>query len=512
MKKLSILMMMAFLTFGSLNVSLQAETNDEEVTMPDRMYSMVIDRFYNFVESNNEGVQGGDAAYPFGGDFRGIVNHLDYINDLGVNTIHISPVFNHSTDDYLGYAVTNHDIASAFGGSEDLTTLIEAAHDVDMKVVVDFPLTVSEDYDGDAEFSLTDEISVSELQGEYFERYGVQAIDMTADKNIEAVAEILETFVEEYDVDGVSFFILQDGVDGSAFVPEGVTSYAVTTSEDVEVVDGVDGDGFDHVATEAMRADVAHSFHYFDNEVMEYPSDHEALLMADHWFSDRFTYETVELRAFPGTRIQQLTTYLLGYPGPISYFYGTEVAYNGNTLETIHPQMTFWSDKEVYDYMKERAGVFERFPKLFEGETETVFNESGHYVVRYNTPDEEADFILRMNDSSETRGFSFDESDVGEDMMLSGVLTGEIARANSDGEYITVLDRETSDLFAIIDNVGLNHWYLIASVLIFGGFVAFLYVVAKRGRGGSDGVDEGKGDGKGDSGNSTGKSKSKRVK
>lgn len=297
---------------------------------------------------------------------------------------------------------------------------------------------------------------------------------MNNEDNIEFIREVLAQFFAEYPVDGVSFFITQAGVDGSNFVPGGVTSYAITTQPDVEV------SGFDHVATDEIRQDVAHSFHYFDNEIFEYPEDYGPLLLADHWFSERFTYETVELRAFPGTRVQQLSTYLLGYPGPIAYYYGTEIAQNGNTLETIHPQMNFWTDTEAYDYVKIQSEVFERFPKMFEGSIETLLNEDGHYVVRYNTAEDEADFILRINDSSGTRGFSLSTDEVGEDMMLSGVLTGEIARSNSDGEYITVLDRETSELFAIIDNIGFNLWYLVASVLIFGGFVLFLYIVAKR--------------------------------
>ena len=475
MKKFSIALLMAILTITSINVTTFAETEEE---MPDRMYSMVIDRYYSFSDSNNEGVQAGDPAYPFGGDFLGIVNFLDNIEEMGMNTIHISPVFSHHTDDYLGYAVTDFSVADAFGGSEDLDTLIEEAHDRDMKVVVDFPLTISETYDGDTDFAVVDAPELSELQAEYFDTYGVEALDMTDEATVAAISEIVEDFVNTHDVDGLSFFLTQDGVDGSEFLSglEEVDTYGITTVEELEI------SGFNHIMLEETRAAVAHSFAYFDHEVMEYPSDHSPLLMADHWFSNRFTYEPVELRAFPGTRVMQLSTYLLGYPGPIGYYYGTEVAYNGNTLETIHPQMTFWSDQEVYDYVSERAEVFERFPKMFQGETETLLNEAGHYVVRYNTPSDEADFIYRINDTSETRGFSMSEEEIGEDMMLSGVLTGEIARSNNDGEYITVLDRETSELFAIIDNVGLNNWYLLASVLIFGGFVVFLYIVAKRGK------------------------------
>lgn len=469
MKKISIALLMSILVMTSINITTHAE---EEI--PDRMYSVVTDRFYNFVSSNDEGVSGGDPRYPFGGDFRGIINNIDYIDELGLNTIHLSPVFNHDTEDYLGYAVTDYDVASAFGGSEDFTALLDEAHARDMKVVVDFPLTIGQSFDGGFQFTTTDDVLISDLQAEYLELYNVEAIDLNNDDNTEYISDVLSEFFDTYPVDGVSFFIMQDGIDGSAFVPEGVMSYAITTNPDVTA------SGFDHVATDEIRQEVAHSFHYFDHEIFEYPEDYTSMLLADHWFSERFTYETVELRAFPGTRVQQLSTYLLGYPGPISYYYGTEIAQNGNTLETIHPQMNFWTDTEAYDHVKNYSEVFGRFPKMYEGEIETLLNEGGHYVVRYHTADDEADFILRINDSSATQGFSVSTDEVGEGMMLSGVLTGEIARSNSDGNYITVLDRETSELFAVIDNVGLNYWYLLASVLIFGGFVLFLYIVAKR--------------------------------
>ena len=470
MKKISIALLMSMLVMTSVNITAHAE---EE--MPDRMYSIVTDRFYNFVSSNDEGLRGGDSAYPFGGDFKGIINNLEYIDELGLNTIHVSPIFSHDTDDYLGYAVVDYNVADSFGGSEDFTTLIEEAHARDLKIVIDFPLTIGQTFDGSYEFATTNEILTSDLQSEYYDTYGVEVIDMTDEDNINYIREVLDNLVSEYAIDGVSFFVAQDGIDGTGFVPEGLTSYAITTQPDVEV------SGFDHIATDEIRKDVAHSFHYFDNEIFEYPDDGAPLLLADHWFSERFTYEAVELRAFPGTRVQQLSTYLLGYPGPIAYNYATEIAQNGITLETIHPQMNFWTDTEAYDYVKERAGIFSRFPKMFQGETETLLNEDGHYVVRYHTTDDEVDFILRINDSSQTRGFNISTDEIGEGMMMSGVLTGEIARSNSDGNYITVLERETSELFAVIDNIGFNYWYLLASVLIFGGFVVFLYVVAKRG-------------------------------
>jgi cyclomaltodextrinase / maltogenic alpha-amylase / neopullulanase len=105
-------------------------------------YEIFIDRF-------NQGKKDKDTAYInlgwgeipspksfTGGDIPGITKKLDYIKELGVNGIYLTPVFrsisNHKYDisDYTS-------IDEQFGTNEDFKDLVNEAHKKDMKIVLD---------------------------------------------------------------------------------------------------------------------------------------------------------------------------------------------------------------------------------------------------------------------------------------------------------------------------------------------------------------------------------------
>ncbi|WP_138005134.1 glycoside hydrolase family 13 protein [Halalkalirubrum salinum] len=72
----------------------------------------------------------------FGGDIQGIIDRLDYVDDLGATALYLTPVFespsNHkyNTTDYMS-------VDPAFGDEETLSQLVDAAHDRDIRVVLD---------------------------------------------------------------------------------------------------------------------------------------------------------------------------------------------------------------------------------------------------------------------------------------------------------------------------------------------------------------------------------------
>lgn len=75
----------------------------------------------------------------FGGDLDGIAEHLDYLEDLGVNVVYMTPFFPaNSTHRYD--ATTFDHVDPLLGGDEALTRLITAAHARGMKVMGDITL------------------------------------------------------------------------------------------------------------------------------------------------------------------------------------------------------------------------------------------------------------------------------------------------------------------------------------------------------------------------------------
>jgi glycosidase len=72
----------------------------------------------------------------FGGDLQGVIEKLDYLQDLGVNVIYFNPIFsassNHGYDTNDYYAIRNY-----FGDNALFDTLIAQANAHGMRVILD---------------------------------------------------------------------------------------------------------------------------------------------------------------------------------------------------------------------------------------------------------------------------------------------------------------------------------------------------------------------------------------
>lgn len=124
------------------------------------IYFAVTDRFFDGDTSNNDAYTVGDCdtsdkggSSYHGGDFAGLTQKLDYLQDLGVNTIWITPIVENITDDqhdkktdmetygYHGYWASDFTKLNKHLGTEkEFAALIEAAHSRGMKLMVDVVL------------------------------------------------------------------------------------------------------------------------------------------------------------------------------------------------------------------------------------------------------------------------------------------------------------------------------------------------------------------------------------
>lgn len=81
----------------------------------------------SFQDSNGDGV----------GDLRGIINRLDYLKELGVKAIWISPIYPSPMADF-GYDISDYkNIWPTFGDLKDFDELLQRVHDADMKLILD---------------------------------------------------------------------------------------------------------------------------------------------------------------------------------------------------------------------------------------------------------------------------------------------------------------------------------------------------------------------------------------
>ena len=112
----------------------------------DVFYLIMPDRFANGnIENDNlpEFVQGvvlDDLHQRQGGDIQGIINHLDYLQKLGITTLWTTPILedNDVKYSYHHYATTNfYKVDARFGSNEDFCRLVEECHNHGIKYVMD---------------------------------------------------------------------------------------------------------------------------------------------------------------------------------------------------------------------------------------------------------------------------------------------------------------------------------------------------------------------------------------
>jgi len=106
-------------------------------TNPEWYQQTVIYQIYprSFQDSNDDGI----------GDLNGIINRLDYLKDLGVETIWISPFYQSPQQDF-GYDISNYlVIAPEYGTMEDAERLIAEVHRRQMYIVLDMVMNHTSD-------------------------------------------------------------------------------------------------------------------------------------------------------------------------------------------------------------------------------------------------------------------------------------------------------------------------------------------------------------------------------
>jgi glycosidase len=71
-----------------------------------------------------------------GGDLLGVVERLDYLQDLGINAIYFNPIFQ-STANHRYHTYDYYQVDPILGGNEAFHTLLDAAHQRSMRIVID---------------------------------------------------------------------------------------------------------------------------------------------------------------------------------------------------------------------------------------------------------------------------------------------------------------------------------------------------------------------------------------
>ena len=89
----------------------------------------------SFCDSNGDGI----------GDLNGITGKLDYLKELGVDVIWLSPVYKSPNDDN-GYDISDYQaIMDEFGTMEDFDRMLATAHEKGIKIMMDLVVNHTSD-------------------------------------------------------------------------------------------------------------------------------------------------------------------------------------------------------------------------------------------------------------------------------------------------------------------------------------------------------------------------------
>ena len=104
---------------------------------PDWWRSAVVYQVYprSFADSDGDGV----------GDLRGLIDHLDHLDRLGVDVVWLSPIYRSPHDD-AGYDISDYqDVDPTFGTLADLDELVAALHERGMRLMMDLVVNHTSD-------------------------------------------------------------------------------------------------------------------------------------------------------------------------------------------------------------------------------------------------------------------------------------------------------------------------------------------------------------------------------
>lgn len=118
----------------------------EPFVTPDWMHGAVVyqifpERFANGDPNNDPPGTGTWGMSPMlarflGGDLQGITAHVDYLHDLGVDVVYLTPI-NTSPSSHKYDAEDYYHVDPAFGGDDALHALIDALHQQGMRIILD---------------------------------------------------------------------------------------------------------------------------------------------------------------------------------------------------------------------------------------------------------------------------------------------------------------------------------------------------------------------------------------
>lgn len=461
---------------ASISITSVANAEKKTTIADESIYDLLVDRYFNGSAENDYNANPEDITQFAGGDFKGLVEKLSLITDMGFSIASIGSVF--ATEKYDGSMVTSYrKLEPHFGTVEEFTQVIDAFHDNKVKVMVDFPLSnVSENHEWAQDPAKSDWI-LDTVNDKI--RW-----DLKNEEVQQALIDAVVDFITTYKVNGIRLTNLNQAE--TSFLNK-IIAAIKGVNKDIYVISNEDSSAnFDakyyEETTESFRnvyknVDQDSSNLLKNVEPFAQGKEAPAQLMLDAIRTDRFTL-TVE--AYPPTRVKLGLAATLLLPGVPVMQYGTEIVMNGTAGPESHQLYNFKTDKEIVDLVGNIQTLRNQSDTLRSGEFKLIKNENGFLAFERYSDDER--WIIVINNSGHTTRVDIPEEEIGVDKELRAMLDSDTVRLNEEGKYPIVLDREVIEIFQVTDKRGINISYLVALALVYIVFIGFVVGLLKKGK------------------------------
>lgn len=377
----------------------------------------------------------------FGGDLKGIYEKIDYLEDLGVNTIYLTPIFdslsNHkyNIDDYL--KIDEH-----FGDEEIFEKLVKEAHKRDMKIILDavfnhsgFNFFAFEDLRKRGKESKYKNWYIYDslpLKTEIPVNYETFARDIpnlpklnTTNKEVQDyLLKVTEYWMKNFDIDGWRLDVA-DEVDSSFW--RRFRKKVKTLDEDAYIIGEVwhsgmkwlQGNQFDAIMnysfTEAVIDFIAKNKigpTKFDNRLtlnrMNYREDitNSLLNLLDSHDTPRILRHCNEDK----NKMKLAVLFQMTYPGVPMVLYGDELGLTGGDDPDSRRCMPWDAEKADYklrDFYKNLIEIRKNNKVLQSGDFETFIIDEAKNIYSFKRKLDSEEIIVIVNNNPEKREFKF---------------------------------------------------------------------------------------------------------
>lgn len=393
------------------------------------LYQIFVDRFYSPDGDFGRPLAHGDEIY--GGSLSGITERLDYLSDLGVDGLWLTPVVEAET--YHGYdALDFRQVGRRVGGPAALHRLVDCAHARDIKVLLDLALnhcswrnSLFLDAQQRAASSYHDWFTFLEWPARYQSFFGSAYLPELNTRNPEVVRYLCDTaawYLSEFDVDGFRL----DYALGPPMLfwselrrrTRAVKADAYTVAEATTGPSGLRAfegrlDGcLDFPMLQAFRR-------FFVHDSWDAAAFHRFVEQHDSYFRPEFSRPTFldnhDMNRFlwsAGNDVRRLklaATCQFSLPQPPIIYYGTEV---GLSQENDTQDIGFaasrlpmlWGDRQnlgLLDFYRALVRVRKRHPALRRGRRVVLQTDGGLYAYRCELEGDRV--VVVLNRSQEAR-------------------------------------------------------------------------------------------------------------